>query len=154
MMGFSPLEKESEILKGTAPAMAYGGEEPFGAWQEKAREKLRELLGLDRHAACDFDFSIEYRKEEDDFFDTRFAFQSEPGYHVPCHLLEPKEKTYEKPPLMICPQGHSTGMHILMGRVKYPGDRFYVESSWSEFIKLTGKGDEACVNTSCGSTAT
>jgi cephalosporin-C deacetylase-like acetyl esterase len=50
----------------------------------------------------------------------RFSFQSEEGYRIPCHLLLPNG--VEKPPVMICLQGHSTGMHISLGRPKYPSD--------------------------------
>lgn len=121
MTGMMPLEKEQTILRSLERTMAYKGEEPLADWQAKAREKLCELLGLP-YDLCEPRFAVEYREETDDFYETRFLFQSEEGYFVPCHFLAPKRKTEERPPVMICLQGHSTGMHISLGRTKYPDD--------------------------------
>ena len=76
---------------------------------------------------------MEYRDETEDFYETRFTFQSEEGYFVPCHFLEPKRKAAEKPPVMICLLGHSTGMHISLGRFRYPGDAEDVEDGDRDF---------------------
>ena len=116
-----PLAKEQELLRSLERSMEYKGDEPLSDWQEKARAKLRELLGLP-YALCEPRFTVEYREETDDFYETRFTFQSEEGYFVPGHFLAPKRKTEDKPPVMICLQGHSTGMHISLGRTKYPED--------------------------------
>ncbi len=95
--------------------MRYNGEIPFPQWQKSAREKLCSLVGIDRFSECPDDFTIEYSREENDFFETRFRFQSEEGYYVPCHLLVPKNSA---PPfdVMLCLQGHGKGMHISLGR--------------------------------------
>lgn len=67
------------------------------------------------------DVVTEYDREEPEFREIRFRFQSEPGYYVPCHLLIPKNAA--KPlPTVIALQGHSMGMHISLGRTKYPGE--------------------------------
>ena len=116
-----PLAKEQERLRGLERAMEYRGEGDLSDWQKQAREKLSALLGLP-YETCEPLFDVEYREETEDFYETRFTFQSETGYFVPCHFLEPKQKAAEKPPVMICLQGHSTGMHISLGRTKYPND--------------------------------
>ena len=121
MIGMMPLAKEQAILRSLERAMEFKGDEPLADWQAKARAKLNELLGLP-YALCEPRFAVEYREETEEFYETRFTFQSEEGYYVPCHFLEPKQKTEEKPPVMICLQGHSTGMHISLGRTKYPED--------------------------------
>lgn len=119
---FIPYEKERERLRSLgAPGMAYSGGEPLSAWQARAREKLSSLLGLP-YDRCDPLFRVEYREETEDFYETRFLFQCEPDCFAPAHLLVPKQKTAKKPPVMICLQGHSTGMHISLGRTKYPED--------------------------------
>ena len=118
---FIPLTKEQERLRAAERGMAYRGDEPLADWQQKAREKLTQLLGLP-YERCDPRFQVEYRDETEDFYETRFTFQCEEGCFAPAHFLTPKKKTCEKPPVMICLQGHSTGMHISLGRTKYPED--------------------------------
>ena len=134
-----PLAKEQEILRSLERAMEYKGGEPLADWQEKARAKLRELLGLP-YAPCKPRFTVEYREETDEFYETRFLFQSEEGYFVPCHFLAPKQKTEDKPPVMICLQGHSTGMHISLGRTKYPDDDHAFEGERDFALEAVRRG--------------
>ena len=120
--GLLPFALENRRLNAAPRAMEYRGDEPLEAWQAKAREKLSELLGLP-YETCDPQFEVEYRDESEEYYETRFTFQTEEGSFAPAHFLAPKHSPYEKPPVMICLQGHSTGMHISLGRVKYPGDK-------------------------------
>ena len=108
-----------ELMKRIVPKMSYKGED-IELWKQSAREKLKELLGMDKFIKVNYDIEIEYITTTEDYSETRFTFQSEKGYRVPCHLLIPKE--VENPPVMICLQGHSKGMHISLGRPKYDGD--------------------------------
>ncbi len=113
---------ETGYLEALKPEMAFEPEkEELREWQQRAGEKLTELLGLP-YKKCDSLFSAEYEEDHGDFKEIRFVFQSEEGEFVPCHLWIPKKSEYKKPPVMICLQGHSTGMHISMGRVKFEGD--------------------------------
>ncbi len=108
-------------LASKEPLMRYKGDIPFAEWQNIAREKLTELLGLDLFENCETDLKIITETDCGDYTDTYFSFQSEPGYFVPCHILKPKKIT-GKLPLMVCLQGHSTGMHISVGVPKFDGD--------------------------------
>lgn len=113
---------EINYLENIKPSMVYSPEEEsLGEWQKKAAEKLTRLLGLP-YKKCDPLFTAESEEEHEDFREIRFVFQSEEGEFVPCHLWIPKKCESEKPPVMICLQGHSTGMHISMGRAKFEGD--------------------------------
>lgn len=112
-------EYNIEKLKTVYPSMSYNGGD-FFAWQKEARAKLSELLGMDKFQKTNPDLIIEYEKKIDRATEIRFTFQSEEGYRVPCHLLLPEG--IEKPPVMICLQGHSTGMHISLGRAIYDID--------------------------------
>ena len=85
--------------------------------EKNARQKLIELIGLDRFEKTDLNIDIEYEKKTDEMTEIRFTFQSEEGYRVPCHILLPKN--IKKPPVMICLQGHTLGMHVSIGRPKY-----------------------------------
>ena len=108
-----------ELIQKTHPSMAYTGGD-LAAWQGEARKKLAELLGMDKFRKVDPAVEIEYEKDIPGGKDIRFTFQSEEGYRVPCHIALPDG--VENPPVMICLQGHSTGMHVSMGQPKYPGD--------------------------------
>ncbi|MBO4954286.1 MAG: acetylxylan esterase [Clostridia bacterium] len=103
------------------PSMRYDGKENFKEWQNRARAKLAELLGMDKFVSCDLNVQIEYDRMEENFREIRFTFESEPGYHAPCHLLIPKNAT-GKLPVMIGLQGHSKGQHVSLGRTRFEGE--------------------------------
>lgn len=110
---------EQEMIRATTPCLSYRGGD-VAAWQKTAREKLSSLLHIERMRPAPADLDIEFTKKQEGFTEIRFTFQSEPGYRVPCHLLLPDG--IKNPPLMICLQGHSTGMHISLGRPKFERD--------------------------------
>lgn len=121
-MAFNPREKHHQLMLDIKPEMRWKPGEDVSAWQEKARARLREVLGLPLESGEE-NFRIQWQKDDDpQWTETRFLFESEPGVDVPCHLVLPKNAEGEKLPLVICLQGHGTGMHISLGRVKYPGD--------------------------------
>ncbi len=108
-----------ENMQKIKPCMAFSGGD-LAAWQKIARAKLTDLLGMDAFKKVSHDMEIEYEKKIDGATEIRFTFQPEAGYRVPCHLLLPDG--VKNPPLMICLQGHSKGMHISLGRPIYEGD--------------------------------
>lgn len=105
---------QREIAQYVKPSMSYKGED-FEAWKTTAREKLRQLLGMEKYICSGAPAWIEYDVQREDFREIRFVMETEEGYWVPCHLWLPNGE--KKPPVMICLQGHSPGMHISMGRV-------------------------------------
>lgn len=133
MKDLLPLEKELDILRSTEISMAYDQKEDFAEWKKSAKEKLFELVGLDKFEKCDFCFSEEYRTEHNDFIEIRFSFQSEEDYFLPCILTVPKKSRFSKPPLMLCLQGHGTGMHISLGRAKYEIDEAKIKNGDRDF---------------------
>ena len=115
----TPAEYTLELVKATTPTMSYDGKEDYAAWQKRARAKLAELLGMDKIRPSKEDgFNVEYVKEYESYTDTRFTINGEEGYAFPLVLRVPKG-TEGKLPLFVCVQGHSTGMHISLGQVKY-----------------------------------
>lgn len=107
---------------------------PLAPQREAVDKKYRELLGMPEEAgACRLE--IEYTDDTDPRFDEiRFQFESEPGLQVPGHLVLPKNRDPKaKLPLIICLQGHSTGMHISLGRVKFDGDEKTVSGGDRDF---------------------
>ncbi len=123
-------EFNKELIQKVTPSMSYNGGD-VKTWQADARKKLTELIGLDRFEKCDPDLKIEYTQKIDGATEIRFTFQSEEGYRVPCHLLLPDGK--ENPPVIITLQGHSKGMHISLGRPKFPGDENSINNGDRDF---------------------
>ena len=120
-------EKTAEII----PSMRWDGTGNFSSWQEKAGKKLTELLGLP-FQKCDDKFQIEYQISHAAFNETRFVFQSEEGFFVPCHFWAPKNASGPLP-LVICLQGHTSGMHISMGRPKSKEDEEEISGGDRDF---------------------
>lgn len=138
-MALDPRVKHQQMMQEIVPTMRWQEGEDVSAWQERARAKLREVLGLPLAGEAD-NFRIEWTKEDDPKWnEIRFVFESEPGQDVACHLVLPK--AYEgKLPLAICMQGHGTGMHISLGRVKYPGDEEDFEGDRDFAVQAVQKG--------------
>lgn len=126
----NPAQHTLKEIKKIEPCMRYRGGD-FEEWQKKAREKLAELLGLP-FERCEDCFQIESDEQKENYREVRFTFQSEEEYFVPCHLLIPTGAT--KPlPVVICIQGHATGMHISLGRAKFEGDEASISSGDRDF---------------------
>ena len=120
------------------------GKEGLADWQKKASEKLCQLLCLPR-AVCEREFTVEFTEKHEAFTEIRFVFQSEEGEFVPCHIWLPENTADEKPPVMICLQGHSTGMHISMGRARFEGDEETANDGDRDFMKHCIKRGMAAV---------
>ena len=138
----STYDFHKKLAKNIEPAMSYKGGDILN-WQEDAKENLSELLGLDKIKKCaDNNFNIEYETSENGVKEIRFTFQSEEGYNIPCHMLIPEN--VEKPPFMICLQGHSKGMHVSLGVEKHIYDRKSIEND-SDFARRAVKEGFAAV---------
>ncbi len=113
------FENSKELIQQVKATMSYDGKD-LKSWQSKAKAKLAELLGMDKFQKVDADVKIEFTEKIEGATEIRFTFESEAGYRVPCHMWLPDG--VKNPPVMICLQGHSTGMHISLGRPKYDSD--------------------------------
>lgn len=136
-MGYNNMERSQnpkknvlEKTKKITPKMRFSGND-FEKWQKDAEKKLNELLGLPL-CHCDDLFKVDFEKEHTDFKEIRFTFQSEEGYFVPCHFLVPNGAVAPLP-VVICLQGHSTGMHISLARAKFPGDEDLISGGDRDF---------------------
>ncbi|MGI6746421.1 MAG: Abhydrolase family protein [Firmicutes bacterium ADurb.Bin300] len=139
MKGLLPLEKELQLMSEILPAFAYDEKEDFKAWQEKARLKLSELLGMDKFIPVKPEITVEFDRITDCFREIRFRFFSEESYSVPCHLCVPLKA--EKPlPLMICLQGHSPGMYISLGETQIEKDSLLIEGDRNFAVRSVKEG--------------
>ena len=137
-MAMDPRVLHAQLMQSVTPDMRWQEGEDVAAWQQKARAKLREVLGMDKMGkACSF--RVEWTKEETQWTETRFILETEPGMELPCHLVLPKN-AQGKLPLAICMQGHGTGMHISLGRVKYPGDEEDFDGDRDFAVQAVAKG--------------
>ena len=108
-------------------SMAYSEDGDYSAWRAALREKFIELTGLDAieaNAAADAALEIEFEEKKDGYTLTRFTFASEEGTRVPCYLLVP-DTGRESYPVAITLQGHSTGFHNSVGKIKFQKDLNY-----------------------------
>ena len=126
--------KNYDLYSDYTPLMRYKEGTDFIEWQKAARKKLAELLGMEQYKPCDPMFNIEHRIETEEYVEYRFTIQSEENYFVPCVMRIPNGKETGKQPLMLCLQGHSTGMHISLANPKYPGDEETISGGDRDFV--------------------
>ena len=134
-----------DIIKNTHPKMRYDGKEDFKAWQEDARAKLSELLGMQNlKKSEDNKFTVEYVKEEDSYTEYRFTLESEPGYKFPSVMRVPKGVS-GKIPVILCLQGHSKGFHISLGTPIYDDDAETISGGDRDFVVRAVKEGYAAI---------
>ena len=132
----NPALHNLKLISNIKPALRYEEGEDFAAWQKKAREKLYELLGIGeilKNKPEDDNFTVEYVKEEEDYTEYRFVITSEVGYSFPSVLRVPRG--VKAPiPVILTLQGHSTGMHISLGKPIYERDVQTISGGDRDFV--------------------
>lgn len=108
------------VLKNEKPKLAFSEDYDFNAYRAEVKKKFTELLG-DMPERVPLNIEIEWEKDRGDFIEKRFTFDAEKYAKCLCHLCMPKDGK-EKHDVILCIQGHSSGMHVSLGRPKYPGD--------------------------------
>ena len=126
-MIYNSNEYIKHIAAKTAPSMRYNQGTDLSLWQKNAKEKLTELLGLP-FEKCEDRFTVTSETQCDEYTRTDFEFQSEEGYFARCVFLFPKNAK-GKLPCAICLQGHTTGMHVSFGEVRFDGDKEQIKHS-------------------------
>jgi len=116
----NPIAYHIEQARKIRPALSFDENGDFDHQREKLREKLRELVKIPEKRTEPIPLEAEWDTSDPRFDEIRFLIESEPSFYVPAHMLLPK-KYSGKLPMVICLQGHSTGMHVSLGREPYPG---------------------------------
>ena len=114
--------------------LAFDGKYDFEDYKKKVYSKLYDLLGMGEFTKVEPNIEIEFEKEFDTFIEYRFTFDTERYCRAICHLWVPK-LSLDKYGVVICMQGHSTGMHISMGRPIYPGDDNTINGGDRDFAR-------------------
>jgi hypothetical protein len=114
-----PFSFNYNKLKQVDQSMSFDPCGDFDSQKRKISEKLRDLISMPTPLdVCDA-IALETYTDDPRFDEVRFLFESEPGFFIPAHLVFPK-KIKENIPLVVCLQGHSTGMHVSLARERYP----------------------------------
>ena len=124
-------ENSIELMKKVNASMAYNGGD-FNKWKKEAREKLVSLLGMDKFENVEADMNIEFEEKHENSTEIRFTFNTEKGFRSVAHLVIPDG--VETPPVIITLQGHSTGMHISLGKPKFEGDIDTIKGGDRDFV--------------------
>ncbi|MBR6008500.1 MAG: hypothetical protein IK056_05350 [Clostridia bacterium] len=138
---FDPREEMLRRMRDNVFAGRIQPGEDVTQWQTTARRKLEKLLGLPfdevdpRPEVC-------WTRDREYCTETRLVIYSEKDVRVPCHLLLPKTDN-KSLPLMVCLQGHSTGMHISLGVAKFPGDQEDIDGDRDFAVQAVRRGDAA-----------
>lgn len=143
MPNFAPESCHNHILASQDRVLGFVPGCNFPAWQSRIIAKLNDLLGL-KPERVPLNIRIKSESETGEFLEKRFLFAVEEKADVPAHLLIPK--TGQPPfPVVICLQGHTSGMHISLGRAKYPGDQNSLAGDRNYAIQAVNQGYAALV---------
>jgi cephalosporin-C deacetylase-like acetyl esterase len=122
-----------EAIKLIKPSMKFDPSKDFDEYKAELRAKFLELVG-DMPERIPTDVVIDYVEDRGDFIEKRFVYTSEKYTQVPCHLWIPKDGK-DKHGVVMCLQGHSSGMHISMGRPIYEGDENSISGGDRDFAR-------------------
>jgi cephalosporin-C deacetylase-like acetyl esterase len=110
------LAKGSKVLP-----LSYDENKDFELQKHAIHNKLLEILAMPKKKISPVPI-VEFESTINDGYDEiKFTFESEPNFFVPAHLILPKKRK-DKLPVVICLEGHSSGMHRSLRRVKYSKD--------------------------------
>ncbi len=116
----NPIELNIEKLKKVKPILSFDKDKSFVEQRKIIKEKFSEIVRV-RKTTEKPNIIIEYKDTSDERFDEiRFLAEVENDFFVPAHFLIPKNFS-GKIPVVICLQGHSTGMHVSLAREMHPG---------------------------------
>jgi dienelactone hydrolase len=120
MPEFSPHMAHRALLEKAPRKLRFKPGVNFEAWRRELGDKFRELVGH-LPERCPLNLQIISDTRQPGFREIAFVFTAEEHADVPCHLLIPANAKGPLP-VVICLQGHTTGMHISLARAQYPGD--------------------------------
>jgi dienelactone hydrolase len=112
---FSPSLSHRYLLDRTHPRHRFTNQ-PIAHWQQELRRELKALLGWDQLPDSPAEIQTQTLWEHSFSWGhvEKFVFQAEPFVDVPAYFCKPL--TGKSPfPVMICLQGHSSGMHNSIG---------------------------------------
>ncbi|MHB1294801.1 MAG: alpha/beta hydrolase family protein [Anaerolineae bacterium] len=143
MADFAPETYHARQVAEAPRRLAFNPFRDYDSWRRALDVKLHGLVGV-LPEWTPLNLRVAYECDEEEFHETRFLFASEPGADVPCHLLIPRTGQ-ARYPVVICLQGHSTGMHISLGRPQFPGDEASIRGDRDFGLQAVRQGYAALV---------
>lgn len=143
MSDFSPEACHHPLSLAAPRRMRFRPDSDLRAWRQEASATLKRLLGF-MPEPVPLNIRIEWEQDSDLFHETRFLYAAEANQNVPAHLLIPKQGNAPYP-VILCLQGHTSGMHISLGRPKFPGDEESIAGDRDYAIQAVKQGFAALV---------
>lgn len=117
--GKTIFKENIEKMKAMKPSLAFNSQENFEEQKTKILQKYLELIKIPPKGNNP-DVLIEYEDKTNSCYDEiRFSFECEKGIFISAHMLLPKNRN-GKLAMVICLQGHSTGVHVSLAREPHP----------------------------------
>ena len=143
MPDFAPEKCHARSLAAAARMLMFDTEAYPREWVSAARRTFKQLLGS-MPAPCPLNVRVTGESQQvtpagTKYREIEFVFTSEPGGDVPCWLLLP-DSAGAKPPVMICLQGHSSGVHLSLGRAKSAADEKEIAENADYAIQAVDQG--------------
>lgn len=137
MKGLLPLEHTQKLLSNASPIFSYKEGYDINVFQSEGRDTLKRLLGIhlieNEYTKKNIDIHYDHYASDLGCREIKFTIESEKDVSVPCHLLLPNDNY--NAPLIMTLHGHSTGVHVCLGRERYPIDRKTILNQECDFAK-------------------
>ncbi len=117
--------------------LAYDKKDGIADYEKVLRAKLTEVLG-DTPEKKERKAWEEYRREYPEYTETRVVIETEKDCFCPVLILLPKG--VQKPPVVLCLQGHSPGMQISVARPYYKEDKGFRENNRDFCLETLRRG--------------
>jgi dienelactone hydrolase len=140
---FRPETVHRRLIEAAPLRLAHRDGLDFAAWSTELRAKIVELLRLPSFRG-DLDIRLGEPEDRGDHTRTRLVFTAEPGADVPCWLLRPKGVAGPLP-VMVCLQGHTSGMHVSLGEAKFETDHASIAGDRDFGLQAVAHGHAALV---------
>lgn len=143
MFAFAPEVQRARQIEQAPRTLAFMEKYDFATWRRLVAAQLQSMIGVWPERGP-LDLHIESTTTTAAYHATRFVFTTEAGADVPAHLLIP---THGQPPypVMICLQGHTSGMHISLGEARHPGDAASIAEDRDYALQAIRQGYAALV---------
>ena len=138
-LNFSPSKFHENYANKIIPKISFENtEDSKDVFQEKTREKIKNLIGFEKNLEFKIINSKEYIYKKK-YIRKRFLIRLDKDREMPIEtLLKISEKNLKG--VMVCMQGTNSGSHLNFGEIKMPIDPFKVHAGSSLAIQAADNG--------------
>lgn len=135
----SPSYFHMRLMKRMKKTLAFDEKMDFERWKKRLKRKFKQLIGPIYKDKGKVEYKILEEEKRKEFILQKIIFPTNEDVLNVAYLLIPYEKK-EKYPAMICLQGHTSGAHISIGKVKFEGDKEEIEGDRDFAIQAVRNG--------------